>query len=142
MTVLSRWSIAILFWCSACAVETTTSNVTCDLIVSPPPVETTAGETYTITGRPFTVLLDTSIRLNDTFAEVLAVERSECTLCDTCRAEVGCTACESCTECETSCETCEQIIDFVVPDVDPGTYTLFVRNGFGMSESERLTVDE
>ena len=106
---------------------------TCDLTVFEPESEVTVGETVTISGTPFTTILDTSVRFNGVEADVTGVERSDCTLCDQCKVSAQCTACESCEACTTSCETCTETTQLTVPDLNSGSYTVVFRNQYGQS---------
>ena len=125
--------IAILFIFTGCITETTTELATCELTVSTPETEVIAGEIVSLSGTPFTSVLDTSIRFDGVDADILSVEREDCSLCDQCRASAACTACETCEACATSCETCIETTEFSIPDLESGTYTVVLRNQYGQS---------
>jgi len=118
---------------SGCITETTSELLTCELDVDAPTAELFAGEPTTVTGRPFTSLLDSSVRFGESEAEITAVERLDCTLCDQCRVSAQCTVCDECNECATSCETCSETMSLTIPDLPTGQYTVVFRNQYGLS---------
>jgi hypothetical protein len=134
-----------VFWfliliASGCATEVTSELLSCDIEVDVQDEDVLAGEALILTGRPFTAMLDTSVRFDDVDASITGVERVDCTLCDACRAEAECAACESCSACASSCETCEESISITVPELPTGEYVVVVRNGYGMSTPTNMTV--
>ena len=132
------WFIALFVL--GCDTEVTTELESCDIEIEPQVEDAQVGETFILTGRPFTVMLDTSVRLGNVDAAITAVERLDCTICDACRLEAACSACETCGVCESSCETCEENISFTVPELQTGQYTIVVRNAYGMSSPTQMSV--
>jgi len=118
---------------AGCITETATELETCSLTVEQPEMEYASGETVLVAGTPFTSVLDTSVRFNGIDAKVIAVERNDCTLCESCRASAGCSACNACDACVTSCETCVETTEFTIPDLETGKYSVVFRNQYGQS---------
>ena len=139
---MNRVSSLIAVCLLACTGESTTTLETCEVHVDSLTDSVSANQTVVLTGRPFTALLDTSIRVDDISATIQDVARNDCDLCDVCRVEAECTFCEECTECATSCESCIETITFTVPDLSVGEYTLVVRNAYGMSQPATIQIDE
>jgi len=93
-----------------------------------------AGETIVATGDPFSQPYDTLITVGGERAEISAIDRSQCTRCDTCRAENGCGGCKS------ACADCVETVTFELPEVDPGPTTVRLYNAFGGTEAIPFTV--
>jgi len=123
--------LAFLFL--SCTTETTTELLTCELELNAPEGDLFAGETTTVSGGPFTAILDSSVRFDQNNADVISVDRAECTLCDSCREQAECSTCDVCETCEIACETCEETMTFRIPDLSSGTYNVTARNSYGMS---------
>ena len=132
------WFIVALF--TGCITETTTELETCDLTIDHPETEFVAGDSVLITGTPFTTVLDTSVRFSGVDADVVAVNRTDCTLCESCRVSAGCSACDTCVACVTSCEPCEETTQLTIPDLEAGKYTVVFRNQYGQSIPSQWTI--
>jgi len=116
-----------------CVTETAAELPTCELQVTAPAETVSTADSVTVVGRPFTNLLDTSVRFEGSEAPVTNVDREDCTLCDPCRESAGCTVCETCEACTASCETCIETVTFDVPELATGKYTVVFRNRYGLS---------
>ena len=107
----------------------------CDLnFGSPVPSEGAPGSTIVLEGGPATRSWDTIVTLNGTVAENVSVERENCGDCETCRNSEGCNSCDDCDACDLLCtQTCEEVLSFVVPPLEPGTVDLIITNSHGSS---------
>jgi hypothetical protein len=95
----------------------------------------------TLPARPMSTPWDTRARLGGLDAQVTAVARTDCLVCDSCRADAGCDACDTCAACTDSCATCVETLTFVVPEtIASGPADLLVFNRNGASGPVRVTV--
>jgi ferredoxin len=132
--------LAFLFF--GCATETTTDLVTCELALNAPDEDLIAAETIVVSGGPFTAILDSSVRFDQHDAEILSVDRDDCTLCYSCREQALCSTCDTCETCDLSCETCVETMTLVIPDLPTGTYNVTARNSYGMSSPTPLLITQ
>ena len=106
----------------------------CTIEASITPDQGYEGDTLVATGSPFSRAYDTLITVGGERAEITSVDRSQCTKCDTCRADKGCGGCKS------ACADCIETITFVLPEAAAGETTLRVSNAFGSTEAIPFTV--
>ncbi len=106
------------------------------------PAEAAPGDTVVATTAPLTEVWDTTVQVGTDAASVVAVDRNECSACDTCRETVGCTSCDECTDCAEDCATCVQTVSFTVPAVAVGATTVTITNIHGATAEGRLVVVE
>jgi len=91
--------------------------------------------------RPVTTTWDTVIYVGSTTAKVDALTRTDCTACDSCRAEENCSNCDACKACDDECrDTCVETVQFTVPEVTAGKHSVSMVNQHGHSTSLPFTV--
>ena len=89
------------------------------------------GDVVTVTGRPFTEVADTEVRVGGVEASVLSVDRVDCTVCDACIEAAACSPCGSCDACDVSCETCIETTTFEIPELAGGAQDIVLINAYG-----------
>ena len=124
----------LVLWLLACDTTVESDFPTCEVeMMELDPVAAAPGETVNLLGRPLTESWDTVIRVGGVNAEVVAVSREDCTECDSCQEAASCNPCLDCDACDRICEICEESVQFVVPDLDPGTAHIEIFNAHGSS---------
>jgi hypothetical protein len=116
---------------SGCGDEVTTVFTNCNLDVTLTPSSGFPGDVIVATGTPFTSAYDTLIQVGGFNADVLLVERTDCTACDACRPDRECSECGSCIRCEVDCDLCVETITFIVPDAPAGLTVATILNLYG-----------
>jgi hypothetical protein len=106
----------------------------------PTPAVAAPGDSVLLATEPLTEVFDTVVTVGAARAEVLAVDRSSCGDCDTCRAEALCSDCGACESCDTACDTCAPTVEIVVPSLPDGSYPVTVVNTHGTSAVGTLTI--
>lgn len=100
------------------------------------------GESVTLTTRPLTTLWDTAITFGDQRLTPLSLERTECSSCDTCIEESGCSTCGTvCSSCAEQCSLCVETVSIEIPYVSEGTWPLQIVNHHGRSPDLDFTVE-
>jgi hypothetical protein len=103
----------------------------CDVDALLEPESAGVGDIVTVTGRPMTDIPDTEVLVGGAAAEVLSVDRTDCTVCDACIEAAACSPCGTCDACAVSCEACMETATFAVPEVTPGTQAVVLINAYG-----------
>ena len=127
---------------TACVTSTPSVSVTC-LIEGACSSETAApGQLVTFRGTPLTAPEDTWISVGGVPAEVVDVDRQNCTICDACKLSEAatCHGCGTCAACEESCASCEETLTFLVPDAPPGPQPVVVVNAYGATDGVTILV--
>jgi len=125
-----------------CAQSTVSTIDLCDVtLVSAEPAAAAPGDVVVITGSPLTTDYDTALYVGGARAQVTAVDRDECSECDTCREEAECLVCGDCDECDAICESdCVETVSFVVPAVAEGDAVVQLYNTYGGSGALTLEI--
>ncbi len=129
---------------TACLLSTEGTEITldqCDVAITLGDPSALPGDVLTLGGGPFTVEYDTVVSVDGQPAQVIEVTRDDCTGCDQCREFAGCDECGPCSECEDSCSTCRQTVDFEVPQVAAGDASVVLVNHYATSNAVTLTVE-
>jgi hypothetical protein len=127
---------------TACDATTTLIAQRCDISLSAlSPDAGAPGTLVTAEVNPVTKSWDTVVHVGGTQAAVSSVARTDCEICDTCRAEEGCGDCDTCGACDDVCrDTCIETVQFSTPDITPGSYATSLVNRHGQSNSLLFTV--
>ncbi len=126
---------------AACETTSTSGTATCSLgVPTLAPTSAAPGEQVTMTATPLSEAWDTAVTVGASRATIVDLDRSTCEECDDCRDTGGCSRCGECTDCEETCATCVETVTFVVPELEPGTWTVELVNRYGRSEQVQLTV--
>ena len=93
---------------------------------------------------PLSEVWDTFLSIDGKQAEIIDINRSGCSTCDTCRIENQCNQCEECTICDTSCieEQCIEVLHFITPTLSEDSATLRLINKYGQSAAYTVEVIE
>lgn len=113
---------------------------TCTLDVPVPEAAALPGASVWAASSPLSSVNDTVVTVGAAPATVTRVDRAGCDECDACRDTESCSVCGDCDSCADACASCVERVQFVVPDVAPGTQALTVRNAYGTSGQGSLTV--
>lgn len=134
--------LALLAVLAACDTASLNLDERCTVTVDASALGPVApSEPVTVAARPMSTRWDTRARLGGVDAEVTEVTRTDCLVCDSCKADAGCDACDTCDACDDACASCLETLTFVVPDsLAPGPADLLVFNRSGASDPVRLTV--
>jgi len=128
-----------------CDTDDTESSTPCVVALeSVEPGAATAGETATLTGRPFTTVYDSAVYVGSQRATVMDLDRTDCEACDACRDDEQCSACGDCDDCDTICTECIETLTFTVPQAESGLTTIQLFNAYGNTaplDFEVLSID-
>ena len=106
---------------------------TCEVDLALEPSQGFPGDEVVASGGPFSERYDTVVAIDGVSADIVDIDRVDCSTCDTCRFNNGCATCGRCFACEDACASCEQSLTFTVPEVDAGVRVVNVRNRHGES---------
>lgn len=99
------------------------------------------GEPATLAARPMSATFDTRARVGGLDAFVEEVARTDCLLCDSCRADNDCQVCGTCEACDDPCAACQETVTLVVdPALPAGPTTLVIFNRHGVSDAVPVQV--
>ena len=132
----------LVFFFAACGTQTYDLAEDCDVRAAElSPAEAAPSERVSATTSPVTTIWDTAVYVNDSRAEIIDIERTNCEACDQCMVDEGCLACDDCDACDVICRSeCVELINFIVPEIAPGTARVSIYNGHGRSNSLALLV--
>ena len=132
--------LALTLTCG-CSDSTSSSNVRCDVTIRAiKPGTAEVGERVVLWGSPLTTPYDTAIYVGSTRATIADITRSSCAACDTCMDDEGCNLCGDCDACDLICQECHETVDFWIPEVDPGTWSVQLFNRHGESDAQSFRV--
>jgi hypothetical protein len=123
----------------ACTEDTTSRFEQCEVMAVLDPLEAAPGDAVTATSDLLTEPYDTRVIVGEIDAEIGSIDRTDCTVCDTCRYEADC-KCDACLGCQESCAPCVQVLTFAVPALPPGPTTVVIVNAWGSSPPLDLVV--
>ena len=123
-----------------CTTTTSVTTLTCDVALVVNATEASPGDTLTATGGPFTQTWDTRVTVGGVEAALIDLVRDDCTACDLCKIEAECVTCATCEDCQTTCESCDEHLDFRVPEVESGERMVQLINLHGTSDAVPLQV--
>ena len=128
----------------SCTTESTSVNVRCNIQVEPIEANAIRGSMLTVNAYPLTDTFDTHIQINQTTVDASTIEKETCSDCDACRSEYGCTDCAYCPACEVTCDECQHLLTFTIPEELPSSdeYWLTLFNSLGSSEAVYLSIEE
>jgi hypothetical protein len=127
----------------ACGTTATDVYEVCEVEAAVAPSSGAPGDEVRVEGGPFFTARDTRVQLGGAPAEVIAVNRDDCSACDACREELDCLSCGACEGCTDTCATCVQSVDLRVPEVAAGRHeiVLFTRHGASTPVLFKVTAD-
>jgi hypothetical protein len=139
-----RHALPLLFLAATlagCPTDVTDVTNTCTVEIAPVEAAVRPGEALTLLADPLTASWDTRALIGGLPADVLSLDRLDCSSCDACRAEADCESCGDCADCTTVCAPCVQSVTVAVPSLPPGEHALVLYNSYGSSRGDTVEVE-
>lgn len=141
-----RWIILSLCGLTtvSCTTDEASVDVRCEIQVDSVTENAENENSITISAFPMTEIFDTHVQINQSVVSVLDINKENCTECDSCRENSGCTDCAYCVSCEPICQDCEHFltVDIPVDLPESNEYWATIYNSLGSSEPIQINLDE